>query len=80
LEFNGIPLVADKDCPTRLFFLPEDALKSYVLAEMEFADETGSMYISQIEADALEVRVRFFTNLFNEKASASACLKSYISP
>ena len=80
LEFNGIPLVADKDCPTRLFFLPEDALKSYVLAEMEFADETGSMYISQIEADALEVRVRFFTNLFNEKASASAVLKSYISP
>lgn len=80
LDWNGLPVVADKDCPTRFFFLPEDALKSYVLAEMAFADETGSMYIAQTDADEFEVRVRFFTNLFNEKASASAVLKNYVSP
>lgn len=80
LDFNGISVVPDKDCPQRLFFLPESAITSYVLAEMEFADETGSMYIAQTSADSFEVRVRFFMNLFNEQPSASAVLKSYTSP
>jgi len=80
MDFNGLAVVPDKDCPTRIFFLPEDTLKSYVLAELEFADETGSMYIAQTGTDAFETRVRFFTNLFNEKASASAVLRTYISP
>lgn len=80
MEFNGSPMVADQSCPIRFFMLPADVIKKYVLAEMEFADETGSMYISQPSADQLEVRVRFFANLFNEKASATTVLKNYISP
>lgn len=80
LDFNGIPLVPDKDCPQRIFFLPMDVIKMYVLAEMEFADETGSMYIAQTSVDALEVRVRFFANMFNEQPSACGVLKNYISP
>jgi hypothetical protein len=80
MDFNGLALVPDKDCPTRIFFLSEDALKAYVLAEMEFADETGSMYIAQSSADALECRVRLFMNLFNEQPSACAVLEDYISP
>lgn len=80
LDFNGIALVPDKDCPQRLFFLPMDSIKAYVLAEMEFADETGSMYIAQTSADSLEVRVRLFMNLFNEQPSASVAMKSYVSP
>lgn len=80
LEFNGIPLVADKDCPERLFLLPVEHLKAYVLCEMTFADETGSMYIAQTDNDALEARVRLFMNLFNEKASASVVFKDFTSP
>lgn len=80
LEFNGIPWVADKDSPQRVFILPEDALKNYVLAEMEFADETGSMYIAQTSVDAFEVRVRLFANLFNEQPSACAVVSNYTSP
>lgn len=80
LEFNGVPWVADKDCPQRVFFLPEDLLTQYVLAEMEFADETGSMMIAQTSSDAFEVRVRYFANLFNENPAGCAVLKSYISP
>lgn len=80
LEFNGSPMVADKDCPKRMFFLPSDVVKKYVLAEMEFADETGSMYIAQVSADQLETRIRFFANLFNEKAAATSVLTNYISP
>lgn len=80
LDFNGLPWVPDKDCPQRVFILPEDVLKSYVLAELEFADETGSMYIAQTSVDAFEVRVRFFANLFNEQPNACAVVRNYISP
>jgi hypothetical protein len=80
LEFNGVPWVPDKDCPTRIFFLEQDALKMYILAELEFADETGSMYIAQTSADQLEVRIRLFSQLFNEQPNACAVLKNYVSP
>jgi len=42
----------------------------YVLSEMEFADETGSMYIAQTDVDQFEVRIRHFVNLFNEQPAA----------
>lgn len=80
LNFNGIPVVPDKDCPTRFFFLPAEVLKMYVLCEMEFADETGSMYIAQTDVDQFEVRIRQFVNLFNEQPAACAVLKGYVSP
>jgi hypothetical protein len=80
LDFNGIPVVPDKDCPPRIFFLPKSTIKKYVLCEMEFADETGSMMIAQSGVDSFEVRVRHFFNLFNEKPNASAVLMDYISP
>lgn len=80
MDFNGIPIVPDKDCPRRIFFLPSDAFKFYVLAEMEFADETGSMYIAQTDNDQLETRIRFFANLFNEQPNACAVLYNYVSP
>jgi hypothetical protein len=80
LDFNGIPIVPDKDSPQRFFFLSEDSLKMYVLAEMEFADETGSMYIVQTGVDAFEIRIRYFANLFNEQPNANAVVKNYISP
>ena len=80
LDFNGLQIVPDKDCPQRVFFLDETAIEKYVLAEMEFSDETGSMMIAQVAADLFEVRIRFFANLFNAKPSACAVLRNYISP
>jgi hypothetical protein len=80
LEFNGTPHVPDKDCPQRLFVLSADSYKNYVLCELEFADETGSMYIAQTSADQLEVRVRYFANLFPEKPAANGVLTTYVSP
>ena len=80
LEFNGTPWVADKDCPQRIFMLPADVIEKYVLCEMEFADETGTMYIAQTSADSFEVRVRHFLNLFNSQASASSVITGYVSP
>lgn len=80
MDFNGIAMVPDKDMPLRIAMLPAEVLKMYELAAMEFADETGSMYIAQSDVDALEVRVRHFTNLFNEQPAACAVLQGYLSP
>jgi hypothetical protein len=80
MEFNGISVVPDKDCPTRFFFVPAEVFKLYELCAMEFADETGSMYIAQTDTDSLEVRIRHFANLFNEQPAACAVLSGYIAP
>lgn len=80
LDFNGIALVPDKDMPLRFAFLPAEALVLYELAAMEFADESGSMYIPQSDVDAFEVRVRHFVNLFNESPAACAVLQGFSSP
>ncbi len=80
LDFNGIPVVPDKDMPETFLFLPAEVLKMYELCAMEFADETGSMYIAQSDVDALEVRVRHFVNLFNEQPAACGRLDKYTSP
>lgn len=80
MDFNGIPVVPDKDSSTTFLFLPPQILKMYELCAMEFADETGSMYIAQSDVDALEVRIRHFVNLFPEQPAAMARLKGYTSP
>lgn len=80
LEFNAIPCVPDKDCPPRWFMLDNSAWKNYVLCEMEFADETGSMYIAQTSNDSFEVRIRYFSNLFPEQWNANSVLLGYVSP
>lgn len=80
MDFNGIPVVPDKDAPVRFAFLPAEVLKMYELCSMEFSDEWGSMYIPQSDADTFEVRLRHFTNLFNEQPAACSVLLGYISP
>jgi len=80
MDFSGIPVVPDKDMSRDFYFLPAEVLKMYVLSEMEFADETGSMYIAQTSADQLEVRIRFFAELFNEHPAACARLTNFVSP
>lgn len=80
LDFNGIAMVPDQDMPLRMAFLPSEVLKLYELCAMEFADEWGSMYIPQSDSDTFEVRLRHFTNLFNEQPAACAVLLGYTSP
>lgn len=80
LEFGGVPWVPDKDAPQRVFFLDTKYFKKYVLAELEWADETGTYLIAQTSADSFEARLRLFFNMFPEKPSSSAVLKNYISP
>lgn len=80
LEFGGVALAPDKDCPQRIYMLDRKSWKKYVLSELEWADETGSQLIAQTSADSFEIRLRHFANLFCEKPSSNATLHNYISP
>jgi len=80
LEWNGCEWISDKDCPQRIFLLPDDVWEKAVLCEMEPAEETGSAYIAQAGVDAWEVRVRHFFNCFNAMPAGCAVLTSYTSP
>lgn len=80
LEYGGAAICPDKDFSRRLIGVDPQAFKWYVLEEMKFASETGSMYIAQTDVDAWEVRVRFFANLFNQKPSACPTLTTYVAP
>lgn len=80
LEFNGIPLVPDKDMPTKMIFMPSEVLKFYILSELDVADETGSPYLAQNDADSFETRLRFWGNMFNEQPAACSVLQGYVSP
>lgn len=80
LEYGGVPVVPDAECPTRFFFLDSTSWKKYVLAELDWADESGAPMIAQVGADAYEARLRLFANIFPEKCSANSALRNYISP
>ena len=80
LEFGGKPWVPDKDFEPTIVWINQGGFTKYILAEMDFADETGSMMIAQTDTDAFEVRVRNFLTLFPEKPAGSGRLKNYVSP
>lgn len=80
LEFGGIPIVADKDCPVRLFALTGKYIEKYTLSELALAEDTGAPMIAAAENDQLEFRIRMFANLFNSKASACGVLTQYSAP
>lgn len=80
LEFGGKPWVPDKDMQPTIVWINQGGFTKYILAEMDFADETGSMMIAQTDTDAFEVRVRNFLTLFAEKPAGAGRLKNYVSP
>jgi len=77
---NGVEIMADPDCPQRIFFIPQGVLKLCVLNELEMATETGSQMIPIPETDSWEMRMRYFYNLFNTKPSSCSAIYNYISP
>jgi hypothetical protein len=79
-EMNGKAWVGDPDFPTRIAYLNAETWKNYVLCELEFADETGSMLIAQTGTDTFEARVRYFADYFCEMPAANGVLRNYISP
>lgn len=80
LEYSGRPVVVAKNASRGFNMIDSSTWKKYVLSELEWADETGTYFISQTDVDAWEIRLRLFADIFCEKPSANARLRNYISP
>lgn len=79
LEWAGVPMIPDKDCPQSIYMLQRKYWKKYVLSELEWADESTEL-IPLVGVDGYEARLRLFCNVFCEKPSAEGRLLNYISP
>lgn len=63
LDFGGIPIKKDKDCPYgTMFGLEKDTFTRYVLTEGEWADESGSVLRFVPDIDAYEGVYRILDN------------------
>lgn len=55
LDYNGLPLIADKDCSAnKLFFTDESKLKMYKLSDLEWMDDDGAILSRVSGEDAYE--------------------------
>lgn len=80
LEFGGLPVLPDQDCPNVFHFLNGATYKKYVLADLEWADESGAPLIVQTSNDSYELRLRLWFNIFPNKPASNARLHNFISP
>jgi len=75
LDFGGIPLIADKDCPYgTMFGLDTDTFTRYILTEGEWADESGSVLRFVDGYDAYEGIYRVFDNFACEAPNKNFAL------
>lgn len=78
LEFNGLPLIVDKDCPAnKLFFVDESKLSLYRLSDVDWMQEDGAILSRVSGYDAYEAVLYVYQEL-GCKARNAHCLLSDI--
>lgn len=76
LEYNGLPLFADKDCPANtLFFVDEDKLKFYRMSDFEFMEDDGSVLSRVSGEDAYEAVLYKYAEFGTSARNAHYALK-----
>jgi hypothetical protein len=64
LEYNGLPIIADKDAPTtKLRFVDESKLKIYRLSDTEWMDDDGAILSRVSGEDAYEAVLYLYQEL-----------------
>ena len=72
LRFGEIPILVDKDCPYgTIFGIEADTFTRWILAEGEWADETGAILRFVPSQDSYEAIYRIFDNFSCEKGGAN---------
>lgn len=78
LDYNGKPLIADKDAPTgKIFFADESALKVYRMSDWEWMEEDGNILSRVSGSDSYEA-ICFLYNEFGATTRNSQTLLSDI--
>lgn len=72
IEFNGVPLKVDRDCPYGVIFGLDDSYAfRYVLEEGKWADEDGTVLLRLSGSDDYEARFRVFDNFVLDNPNTS---------
>ena len=73
LDFNGVPFEFDKDAPFRkVFLLDTDTWKYYIQADLQWADNDGSVLSRVSDKPEFEAFLYLFSNLACEAPAANA--------
>ncbi len=78
VDFNGTPLVPDKDCtPYTMYFVDKSTLELYEQSPISWANEDGSVLSRVANYDAYEAFLYYYANLGANNCVRNACL-SYV--
>lgn len=76
LEYNGIPWVADADCPPNtVFFLDTDHLEIMEMSDWDWMDKDGAVLSRVSGSDAYEAVLFWYSQLATDKPSAHSFLR-----
>lgn len=75
LDYNGVPLVADNQCPAgRMYFVDESSGHLYVLSDWGWMDQDGATLSRVANTDAYEATMRAYMNPGFELPAANTTL------
>lgn len=76
LEFNGIPLVPDVDCPPNtMFFLDTDHLFRMQMSDFDWMDQDGAILNRVADTDAYEAVLYLYADMATDKPRAHSFLR-----
>jgi len=79
VNFNGIPIVADFDCPyDELYFIDPSTLSVEDLAPMSFLQEDGAILDRSSTQPIWQATLRYYANLANKAPNQSSVLRDVI--
>lgn len=79
VNFNGIPVVADYDCPyDEMYFIDPSTLSVEDLAPMSFMDDDGSILDRSSTQPIWMATLRYYANLANSACNKSSALRDVI--
>ena len=75
LEFDGLPIVVDKDCPPEhWFFMNTETIKWYQMSDWEWMDKDGAVLSKVAGYDAYEAVMYKYAELGCDDPADNACL------
>jgi len=79
LEFNGIPIVPDYDCPyDEMYFIDKSTLSVEDLAPISFLDEDGAILDRSSTTPAWNATLRYYAQLATSSCNKNAALRDVI--
>lgn len=79
LEFNGIPIVPDYDCPyDEMYFIDKSTLSVEDLAPISFLDEDGAILDRSSTTPAWNATLRYYAQIATSACNKNAALRDVI--